>query len=90
MSILTLALTALAVYRLTHMLVYEAGPLEVFNKLRTLDLIGNALTCHWCTSVWVSAGLVAAYAAGVPGYDWVVLWLALSALSAIAHEHLRG
>lgn len=65
-------LAALAVWRLSFMLVMEDGPFQIFEKLRNRfevyrngdervclndGVIGNILICLGCTSVWVSAGI---------------------------------
>lgn len=71
MDFLTLAVLALATWRISVMLVREAGPFFVFKKIRELtgiahDPDGNVLkvpdtffagllSCVWCTSVWVGA-----------------------------------
>lgn len=61
---------ALAVWRVSKMLVHEEGPSQVFMKLRERTGIehedgipivvpsGNVLGCLWCTSVWVSIGMI--------------------------------
>lgn len=53
----------LATWRLTSLILYEGGPLDVFRKLRHLvkaDREGELsnfsvlFTCPWCLSVWVA------------------------------------
>ena len=62
---------ALATWRLSHMLACERGPFDVFGKLRAVAGVGyeadgslvaeteaaQLITCVWCNSVWVAAGL---------------------------------
>lgn len=57
----------LATWRLTSLILYEGGPLDVFRKLRHLvkaDREGELsnfsvlFTCPWCLSVWVGAFLI--------------------------------
>ena len=61
----------LAVWRLSHMLVNERGPFDVFCVIRAINGIkhdsdgfpsswsGNpVLSCLWCTSVWVAGMLL--------------------------------
>jgi hypothetical protein len=80
---------ALAVWRLSSLIVYERGPFDVFQKVRERvgiqhddagmvtatpeTLLGGIFGCLWCLSVYV--GLIAALCA----YFWpsVTFWLAL-------------
>lgn len=62
-----LVLVALAAWRVTSLLVEEEGPWDIFCKMRHalgvrydahsqaygLNVVGKALCCVWCTSVWV-------------------------------------
>jgi hypothetical protein len=95
MSLFDLIVLALATYRLSSLLVDEEGPWELFERLRALagmrydalsrrygtNQLSQALTCVWCTSVWVGGALALAYyVLGV-----TLIWLALPfALSAVA------
>lgn len=63
---------ALATWRVASMLVQEDGPGDVFAILRehagvrrdvtgkpySTNVIGSALTCLWCTSVWAALFIV--------------------------------
>ena len=60
-----LVVAALATWRLTTMLWYEFGPLDVFLRLRTLvgahehpprGFWASLFACYWCLSVWVGLG----------------------------------
>lgn len=79
----------LACWRLSRMLTSEAGPYEMFVKLRVLtgiehDAEGKAVSwredgpwplhCLCCTSVWVAAALLVAP-------SWVSRWLAISMIA---------
>lgn len=88
---LQLALLSLATWRLTALLVYEAGPRDMCVRLRNIsDVIGGPLMCFWCTSVWV--GLLASVLLLPPGGGWAELvwwpagWLALSAAAILIDE----
>lgn len=75
-----------AIWRLSAMLVNEAGPFEVFERLRYKardTMLGALLECVWCTSVWVSALLLilAEYAPG----RYAIYVLAGSAGAIIIH-----
>ena len=62
---------ALATWRLSHLLAAERGPYDVLGKLRQACGVSYAdngaviapteaamlITCVWCNSVWVAAGL---------------------------------
>lgn len=53
-------LIALATWRVATMLVNEAGPLDIFERIRDrfipegeiTGFLPNLLTCVWCLSVW--------------------------------------
>jgi hypothetical protein len=96
-------LLALAVWRLTSLLVDEDGPLDIFVKFRHLigvrydeysnkygkNVIANALLCHWCMSVWIGLLLapLSKYSVNIPML--IVVALALSALSIIIDGVIR-
>lgn len=69
----------LATWRLSSLLVQEAGPANVFGRLRDNTPHGGALDCLWCASVWVAL-LVLILNRVAP---WLVDALAISA-AAIA------
>ncbi len=64
---------------MSALLVREDGPYDLFARLRTATkhtMVGRALECFYCTSLWVAAPF-AFWLAGVT-WRWVVVWLALS------------
>ena len=86
-------LYALAVWRLSVLLVREEGPFGVARKLRVAsgieyDVLGrpvswptwNPLHCTNCTSIWVACVLVL-----VPG--WVYNLFAASAVTVLIERH---
>lgn len=86
---LKLVVTALAVWRVSNMLVEEDGPGKIFRQLRELSGIEydsddeilshndyTPLYCVYCTSVWV-----AALSFFTP--DWLVRLLAISGLAIL-------
>lgn len=83
-------LVSLAVWRLTALLVYDAGPGDVLVRLRNCsDAIGGPLSCFWCTSVWVA--LLASLPFWREGaYMFLVRLLALSTAGIILDEFLGG
>lgn len=90
---MTLLILTLATWRLTTLLVNEAGPFDVFERLRYAagvryderserygtNVVARGLICVWCVSVWVGALLALGQwlAPGVVG--WLALPFALSA-----------
>ena len=51
-------ISALAVWRATHLLHAEDGPWDVFLRLRRLSgegMIGRLFDCFYCLSLWVAA-----------------------------------
>jgi hypothetical protein len=61
----------LITWRLTSLLVAEDGPFDIFAKFRhflgvrynaysepfATNMTGRMILCHWCTSIWVAAGV---------------------------------
>lgn len=59
-SLVWLVIAALAAWRLTVLLFYEAGPFDCFVHLRAVAVhahLGRLVTCFHCLGVWVSAGV---------------------------------
>jgi hypothetical protein len=59
--VLRLLRLILATWRITSLLVQEAGPYHIFARLRDQhrdNEFGKALQCIWCTSVWVAVLMV--------------------------------
>jgi hypothetical protein len=79
MTIATLALGVLAVWRLTHLLYAEDGPWHVFAHVRRMAAAGfwgELLDCFYCLSVWVALPIALLLA---PGWrEGLALWLGLS------------
>lgn len=89
----------LATWRLSSLLVDEDGPFDIFARLRALlgvrynksndaysfNQVGTALTCVWCTSIWVAIMLTISYSFYSKETLIVCLPFALSAV-AIAIE----
>ncbi len=63
LPLLDLLLLVFATWRISYLLVHEAGPGNVFRRLRDRfpaegrGGIGDALACVYCTSVWVGTAL---------------------------------
>lgn len=90
MSLETLTLATLAVWRVTHLLVAEDGPWNAVRHLRRAagnGFWGQGLDCFYCLSLWVAAPF-----APLLGTGWregVLLWLGLSG-GAILLERLTA
>lgn len=83
-----LTLGILAVWRLSHLLVYEDGPFEAIAKFR--EHIGHAhlgrvLDCFYCLSLWIA--IPVALVLGHDLREYIFLWLGYSA-GAILLERL--
>lgn len=82
---LQLILLSLATWRLTALLVYEAGPRGIFAYLREVsDAIGGPLECFWCTSGWVS--LLASCFIETGWWENHLWWWASWALAVLLEE----
>lgn len=92
---IALLVMGLATWRISYLLVAEAGPLDILVKFRSfigvrfdelsqpvgLNVIADLLTCVWCTSVWI--GLFFAIIWYINAYAAIAIALPL-ALSTIA------
>lgn len=79
-----LVLSGLAVWRVTHLLHAEAGPGQALERLRQaagIGLVGQALACFYCLSLWVAAPLALWLAEPWP--ERALLWLGLSAVAIL-------
>jgi hypothetical protein len=92
MKLFYLLLGGLATYRLSLLVSKEDGPAYIFSKFRKLpsskSSLKEGLACEWCVSVWMGA-IVATYlwlAELVPGVEWPLYWLAMSAIAIICNQ----
>lgn len=89
MLLLTLAIAALACYRLTRLIVADSWPPTEWLRARVERRTGPEsgwsyfVNCPWCMSMYVAGGVVA-------GLDWLtdvdvpvpgLLWLCMSAIT---------
>ena len=102
LTVPVLGVLALAVFRLTSLLVNEAGPWDIFHLLRrkagitydqyshkvTDNELGRMLLCSWCTSMWVSFGVVLVWAVLPDWGIYLFLPFALSSVSIVVQEAL--
>lgn len=74
-----LIISALAVWRVTHLLSAEDGPWDIVVRIRKKmgsGFAGRLLDCFYCLSLWVAAPF--AYFVGETVRERFYLWLALS------------
>jgi hypothetical protein len=79
MRVYCLIVGGLGVWRVTHLLSEEAGPLEIFRRLRRIageGFWGQLFGCFYCMSVWVAAPFALLLEQGWK--ERGLLWLALS------------
>ena len=77
-------LAALAVWRLTHLIVNEDGPANLIARLRLRlerGFCARLVTCFECASMWISAPIAALVAPRA--LDWPLLWLAISGAACL-------
>lgn len=99
----------LVCWRITSLLVNEDGPLDIFARFRRRigvyydeysnvhgkNVIARALTCVWCTSVWVAVPLAIFASYSANNRTWIALAqflfyaLSISAM-AIVVDNLVG
>jgi hypothetical protein len=54
LSLVAFVVAAAAVWRLSHLLVYEAGPGGLFDRLRAMPPLAPLLGCFYCFSLWAA------------------------------------
>lgn len=107
-SILEFIVVGLAVFRLTHLFVYDtimepirrhfiAEKKEVNERGETVwiyvskgtgvrKFVGELMSCHWCFSVWMAAGLMAGIFLMPLVFMTVSYVLAFAAMGALIEE----
>jgi hypothetical protein len=84
-------LAAMGTWRLTHLIVEEDGPGGVVVRLRKWlgnGVVGLAMDCFFCSSLWVSA-VFASCIARDPG-TWILLWFGLSGAACLLQRATGG
>ena len=101
---LELITLSLATWRVSSLIASEAGPFNLFGRLRSLlgvfsDEDGNVygtnelargITCVWCCSVWVGAAFALGYWLIPDAIFWLALPFALSAGAVVVEEVTSG
>lgn len=81
---LKFVLGVLVTWRITHLLVNEDGPADLFVRFRAIlgdGIMGKLMDCFHCLSIWVAAP-VALYVGEKP-LDLLLTWLALSGAACL-------
>jgi hypothetical protein len=79
--------SALAVWRLTHLLAKEDGPFDMIFLLRKQagkGFFGKLLDCFYCVSIWVA--LPFGIWLGLRWWEKIILWLALSGAACLLEQ----
>jgi hypothetical protein len=83
-------LTALAAWRLTHLLAYEDGPADAVARLRERlgdGLLGQLVDCFDCLGIWVAVALAPALRSRRP---WPIRVLALAGAAGLLERATAG
>lgn len=78
---------ALAVWRLTHLLVAEDGPWNVVFRLRVFlgnSMAGRTMDCFYCASMWIAIPFALLFAD-----HWVfglISWLSFSGFASLLEQ----
>lgn len=91
MDALNFAKDALAVYRLTKLVIDDKLTEDVRNKVFETfppesTKVGYLFTCPWCVSIWVGLGVVAARKVAPRAWDGVATALAASSVTGLLEE----
>lgn len=84
-------LCTLAVWRLSHLLACEDGPLDVIVRLRKRigdGFFGGLMDCPYCLSVWFAVPFAWLLSRDV--VTGVVVWLALSGAASLLFKIASG
>jgi len=92
-ELIDLAIDALTTYRITRLVVEDeiAAPMRdrVWDRWPPDSTrVGYLITCPWCVSVWVGAGVVAARAVAPAAWRPLSGALALSALAGVVSQRV--
>ncbi|HLH41425.1 MAG TPA: hypothetical protein VKV74_00465 [Bryobacteraceae bacterium] len=80
-------ISALAVWRVGHLLAAEDGPWDLIVRIRRklgAGLWGRLMDCFYCLSLWISIPFAFFVVDGIPGR--FVAWLALSGAACLAER----
>jgi hypothetical protein len=103
-KVIELILMAVATWRVSSMLVDEAGPADVFIKLRAkigvsydafsqrvgTNLFSSLFLCVWCMSVWVGTGFYLLFRLHRGLYEIITYPLVISGLAIYLHKRIAN
>jgi hypothetical protein len=81
------ALSALATWRVAHLIAREDGPADVVFRVRLAlgqGLLAQAMDCFHCVALWVAAPLALVIADSLT--TWLAAWLALAGAASLAER----
>ena len=87
MTVYWFILSALAVWRLTHLLGKEDGPFDIIFLLRRkagAGFFGSLLDCFYCLSIWMA--LPFGLWLGDGWLEKIITWLALSGAACLLEQ----
>ena len=90
LNFVAVVLSVLAVWRVTHLLVAEEGPWNIFGRLRSASArlrLARLTDCFYCASIWVAVPF-----ALLISREWRIVAICIPALSggAIVLERLTA
>jgi hypothetical protein len=92
LDLLVFAILALAVYRLSRLViidvVFEKVRDKIWSKYPPSHGIGYLITCYWCTSVWVASVVTICYTMVPTVTVYICLPFALSAVAGLIAARL--
>ena len=103
-KVIELIIMAVSTWRVSSMLVDEAGPGDVFVKFRAkigvsydafsnrvgTNLFSSLFLCVWCMSVWVGTAIFILYRANKRVYEILTYPLAISGLAIYLHKKIAS
>ena len=94
-ELINIILAILATYRISRLIIGEAGPFDIFEKIRGFVMkkydpnhwLYNGIGCPLCVSFWI-AGLTAVYTAPTIHY-WPLHWLGIAGAVTIIYRRIE-
>jgi len=91
---LDILILGLATWRISHMVVWEDGPFDIFQKIVTFTekwrFTKSLFSCVWCLSVWIGAILALSAIIDKTVTVYLMLPFALSAVAILLEQITDG